>query len=261
MSPTSYQTAPPRELMITTSIGGRQTAVGIIFPNTSSNSSACDVRKQPQFCWDRSPLCRPVLPEFSHPYQSENSLGGRLCIIDVNFVLARDVTAPVAQEREGNADLVGKCFVREWAVHAHTQDLGVGGFQLLQVLLEVFHLLRSTAGEGKDIKCQHHILLASAVAETHLLLTTRVHVWQFEIRCWVAHFQFEGSGRGLFVFCPQPLPTVWGDECGCQQGCYKGQCCFSHQFSLNSKAYPEREKRSTRMRISDCLQHEQTFTF
>ena len=43
--------------------------------------------------------------------------------------------------------------------HVYTQDLGVGGFQSLKILLEVFHLLGSTTGEGEDVESQHYIFL------------------------------------------------------------------------------------------------------
>jgi hypothetical protein len=50
--------------------------------------------------------------------------------------------------------------IRKRAIHAHTQDLGVGSFQLFEISLEVFHLLRSTTGEGENIERQHYLLLA-----------------------------------------------------------------------------------------------------
>src|SRR5437867_12912812 len=37
-------------------------------------------------------------------------------------VLFRDVAAPVAQEREGDADFFSPGVIAEWAVHAYTQD-------------------------------------------------------------------------------------------------------------------------------------------
>jgi hypothetical protein len=35
----------------------------------------------------------------------------------------------------------------------------------LQILLEVFHLLGSTAGKGKNVESQHDIFLAAVLAE------------------------------------------------------------------------------------------------
>jgi hypothetical protein len=76
--------------------------------------------------------------------------------------------APITEQREGDSNLVGEGFVGEGAIHAHTQDLGVGSFQLLQILLEVFHLLGSTAGESKDIKGQRNIFLAAILAQVDI---------------------------------------------------------------------------------------------
>ena len=87
----------------------------------------------------------------------------------VDAVLAGDFPSPIAQQRKGYADLVGKGFIGERAIHAHTHDLGVCCFQLLQVLLEVLHLLGSTTGEGKNIEADHDILLALEVMQRHLL--------------------------------------------------------------------------------------------
>src|SRR5689334_11463183 len=43
----------------------------------------------------------------------------------VDAVLLADIATHVAEEREGYADLLRPCFVGEWTVHAHTQNLGV----------------------------------------------------------------------------------------------------------------------------------------
>src|SRR5215469_8402941 len=69
-------------------------------------------------------------------------------------VLAGDVSTPIAQQGKGYVDFFFPRLVAEGAVHAYTQHLGVCSFQSLQILLEVLHLLGSTAGEGKNIECQ-----------------------------------------------------------------------------------------------------------
>src|ERR1700751_3393982 len=78
----------------------------------------------------------------------------RFVFVHVNAVLTGYLASPVAQQWEGHSDLVGEGSIREGAIHAHTQDLGVGSFQLCQTLLEVFHLLGSTTGEREHIKCK-----------------------------------------------------------------------------------------------------------
>src|ERR1019366_2013839 len=97
--------------------------------------------------------------------------------------------APVAEKREGYSDLVGEGFVGEGTIHAHTQDLGVGSFQPLQVLLEVFHLLRSTTGKSEDIERQNDVLLAAVVAQLHVFEVVAVKVFQREVRRRVADFR------------------------------------------------------------------------
>src|SRR5215469_14061299 len=115
----------------------------------------------------------------------------RLIFVFVDSVFAGNFAAPVAQQGKGHSDLVSKCFVGEGTVHAHTQDLGVGSFQLLQVLLEVFHLLRSTPSEGKHIKGQHHVLLPVVVAEMNVFQVVTIPVLQFEIRRRIAYAKLE----------------------------------------------------------------------
>lgn len=88
----------------------------------------------------------------------------RLVLVAIETVLAGDIASPITQQRKGDTDLVGEGFVGEGTVHAHTQDLGVGCFQLGQVLLEVFELLGSTPGESEDVERQHHVLLAAVLA-------------------------------------------------------------------------------------------------
>ena len=85
---------------------------------------------------------------------------GGFRLVDVETVFTGYLSAPIAQQREGYSDRIGEGFVGVRAVHAHTQDLGVGRFQLFQILLEGLHLRRSTTGEGKDVEGQHDILLA-----------------------------------------------------------------------------------------------------
>jgi hypothetical protein len=88
----------------------------------------------------------------------------RLIFVFVDAVFVGYFSAPIAEKGEGHSNLVGEGFVGEGTIHAHTQDLGVGCFQRFQVLLEVFHLLRSTTGKGEDIERQDDVLLAAVVA-------------------------------------------------------------------------------------------------
>jgi len=99
-----------------------------------------------------------------------------LVFVHKDSVFVRGFSAPVTEQGEGYSNLVGKGFIGEGTVHAHTQDLGVGSFQLLQILLEVFHLLRSTTGEGKDVEGKNDVLLAMVLAEADVLQFLAVEI-------------------------------------------------------------------------------------
>src|SRR5579862_21613 len=50
----------------------------------------------------------------------------------IEAVFSRHLTAPIAQQRECDSNLIGEGFVRKGAIHAHTQDLGVGRVEPFQ---------------------------------------------------------------------------------------------------------------------------------
>jgi hypothetical protein len=85
--------------------------------------------------------------------------------IQIDSVFVSYIAAPITEQREGDSNLVGEGFVREGTIHAHTQNLGIGGVQPFQILLERLHLLGSTTGEGEDEKGEHDIFLAAVVAQ------------------------------------------------------------------------------------------------
>ena len=87
----------------------------------------------------------------------------------IESVLAGDVAAPIAQQRESNSDFFGPRLITEGAVHTYTQYLGVRSFQLLQVLLEVLHLFRSTTGKSENVESQGHVLFATEIVERNLV--------------------------------------------------------------------------------------------
>ena len=110
-----------------------------------------------------------------------------LIFVFVDSVLAGNFAAPIAQQGEGNSNLVGECFIGEGAIHTHTQDLGVGSFQGFQVRLKVLHLLGSTTGEGEDVKRQNDVFLAAIVAQLHILQIVAIKIFQGEIGSHIAH--------------------------------------------------------------------------
>jgi hypothetical protein len=106
----------------------------------------------------------------------------------------------------------------------------------MKILLEVFHLLGSTAGEGKDVESQDYILFASILAETDFLFATGVDVGQLEIRGHIANFQRRRGRSCLIVRSPK-----WGGKKRTQnqQTCHEGgKCKLPHQVhSLQRVGY------------------------
>src|SRR5437016_12135376 len=123
------------------------------------------------------------------PIFSDEKVHAPRCLIFilVDSPLVRHLPAPIAQQGKRNSDLIREGFVGEGTIHAHTQDLGVGSFQRLQILLEVFHLLRSTPGESEDIKRQNNILLPPVLAQGNVLPIFPVEILQREVRGDVPH--------------------------------------------------------------------------
>ena len=119
-----------------------------------------------------------------------------LVFVFVDAVFVSYLSSPIAEKRKRDSNLVGEGFVGEGTIHAHTQDLGVGCFQRFQVLLEVFHLLRSTTGKSENIERQHDVLLAAVVAQLHIFEVAAIEVFQGEVRRHIAHF---GHARILLL--------------------------------------------------------------
>src|SRR5207245_2533667 len=220
MSPTSYQTAPPRALIITTVPRrvklalAKMLAVNPTFATVQRRKTSPVQRTRASFRSSHSDLHpRSFFPcptasaidfvpfTFRHDFRGIDRLfihllfqdlsvfsdqevhtPRRFVFVSVDTVLVSDLASPIAQQREADADLLGECPVRKRTIHTHTQDLGVDRFQLLKVLLEVFHLLCSTPGECKNIKRQYDVLLSAVVAQMNVLQILPVEVLQLEVR-------------------------------------------------------------------------------
>src|ERR1017187_3936759 len=116
----------------------------------------------------------------------------------VDAVLLGRVAAPIAKQREGDANFFRPRLVREGRIHAHTQHLGIGSFQLGEVLLESLHLLGSTTGEGEDVERQGDVLLPFEIMQRNLVSAL---VLQGEIRRHVAHLDLGRRGLARLVGC------------------------------------------------------------
>jgi hypothetical protein len=79
------------------------------------------------------------------------------------------IAAKVAQHWEVGAQLIRPGFIRKKPIHGDTQNLGVGRFQLLQILLKALRFLASSTRKRKDVKRQSHVLLPPEILERNLL--------------------------------------------------------------------------------------------
>ena len=137
-------------------------------PPTPSSSAA---GRHPQFSSDRWRLYPPALPESFHLSRSGSSRGVgpgiRLCRCRIRAVtfppqsLSRGNVTPIWSAKALLAKALSMLTPRTWVS---------ASFQRFQILLEVFHLLRSTTGKREDIERQHHVLLAAVVAQLHFFL-------------------------------------------------------------------------------------------
>lgn len=62
----------------------------------------------------------------------------------------------IAQQREGDADLLGKRVVGSRTIPADSDDDRIVGFEFGQISLICLEFLRSTFGKGQDVKRQDH---------------------------------------------------------------------------------------------------------
>ena len=126
--------------------------------------------------------------------QHERGPAGPAALFVENAVLLRDLPLEIAEQGEGQSQVVAEALVGGEAIHADSNDLALSGFEFGDINLIRLELLRSPAGEGKDVKRQHHVLLAPKVAELHGLAGL---VGQGEVRGKVAYFQAGGGRRWL----------------------------------------------------------------
>ncbi len=101
-------------------------------------------------------------------------------------ILLHDGAFEVAEQRKGDANLLGKLAVSGNAVHTEAENLGIGRFEFGDISLIRLHLFRSTAGESQHIKGEYNILLALKVAE---LVSLAIRSAQREVWRRVADFQ------------------------------------------------------------------------
>jgi hypothetical protein len=70
----------------------------------------------------------------------------------------------IAQQREGNADLLSKSGVGGGAVQTNSENNGVACFEFGQISLIGLKFFRSTTCECQDVEGKHDVLLAAKIA-------------------------------------------------------------------------------------------------
>jgi hypothetical protein len=112
----------------------------------------------------------------------------------------------VAEEWEGDADLLGEGGVGSGAIHADAEDFCIRGVDFTggDSSLDRLKLLRSTTGEGQDVDGKKDVLLAAEVAELHGFPAVAE---KSEIRGGVANLERHLGDLGLFA-----LGGNWGSR-------------------------------------------------
>ena len=116
----------------------------------------------------------------------------------------------VAEEWEGDADLLGEGSVGSGAIHADTEDFRIRSVDFTggDSSLDRLKLLRSTTGEGQDVDGKEDVLLATEVAELHGFPAVAE---KSEIRGGVTDLECHLCDLGLFA-----LGDNWSSrESGC----------------------------------------------
>lgn len=101
---------------------------------------------------------------FSFLVHNEGRARGVAGFLVINSVIFDRFSFPIAQEREFHADVLGKTLVGGETVHADAENLRVGGVEFGDIRLIRLQLLRSAAGESKNVKSQHDGFFALKIA-------------------------------------------------------------------------------------------------
>lgn len=80
-------------------------------------------------------------------------------------IIGEGLAVHVAQERHGDADLLGECGVGGGTVYADSEDDGIAGFELGLISLIGLEFFRSTTGESQDVESENDVFLAAEIAQ------------------------------------------------------------------------------------------------
>jgi hypothetical protein len=104
----------------------------------------------------------------------------------------------VAEEREGDTDLLGERGVSSGAIHADAENFRIRSVNFTggDSSLDRLKLLRSTTSEGQDVDGQEDVLLAAEVAELHAFPAV---AQKREIRRGITDLECHLRDLGLFA--------------------------------------------------------------
>src|SRR5260370_211314 len=100
--------------------------------------------------------------------------------------LGRLACREIAEEREGEIQLLGKFTLGRSIICTDTEDLRVSAFKFGDTSLVSRHFLRSATGERGGEEGHHHVLLATELAELDSFALSGLY---FEVRSRVAHLE------------------------------------------------------------------------
>lgn len=112
-------------------------------------------------------------------------------------ILDEDFAVHVAEQRHGDADLLGEGGVCGGTVYADSEDDGVTGFELGLISLIGLEFFGSATSESQDVEGENDVFLAAEIAQLDGL---PVIAEKREIRGDVAHLQGR-LGNGLVLRC------------------------------------------------------------
>lgn len=104
------------------------------------------------------------------PQVNRDFLGivGHRRIVEYHLIGTRRLTPDIAQQRVGEAKLLGPRLIRCIEIDTDAQNLGIGGLELGKIKLEGQRFLRSRTGKRPDVEEQDNRLLSQIIGKFDL---------------------------------------------------------------------------------------------
>lgn len=84
-------------------------------------------------------------------------------IFPQDSVLGQNLAVHIAEQREGDANLLGKRGIRRGTINTNSENGRVAGFELGQISLNGLKFFRSTTCERENVEGKHHVLFAPII--------------------------------------------------------------------------------------------------